>query len=731
MVFIIKFFTLLSYFKQQARPLILLTGSIEFHHRPAYKSLRFYSFCLIYRMKILFLFISFLTSLPGISQINTQNITIVRDSFGVPHIFAKTDSEAAYGLAWAHAEDDFKTIQFLTLSGKGLLGKAFGKKGAQADYAVALLRCREIVEEKINTLTPQFLSLIRGYLEGLNSYAKKHPEEVLVKKCFPVNEIEYLTAATFSVCLVAGIDEALTKIYGGKISTIPGFVSGGSNAFAIHPSKTTSGEAFLAINAHQPLEGPVAFYEAHMMSEEGLNILGGLFPGAPCILHGVNENLGWAHTVNYFDRTDIYQLQMNPVNNNQYRFDDAWVNLEVKKVKLKVKGIPVTIGKKVYRSKYGATIKTAKGVFSIRTGANQDIKALEQWYKMNKAKNFTQFKVALNATDIPMFNIMYADKHDTIFYVSNGKAPIRNPSKEYNWLSTLPGNTSKTLWDSFYPFSYLPQYINPKSGYLYNTNHSPFLATAKEDNLKADDYDSTVNWEKYDNNRSARFYELIPANEKVDFETFKQIKFNRQLPAKLYYKYKIDSLYLLKATDYKETEEMISTLQQWDKKGGADSKGAAIFLLLYNYVSKSLAGQPSRQLTVSELTEAMRYIKDYMLKYFGSTGIVLGDLQKLVRGDDEFPLPGLPDILAAMGSTPYKDGKLKNDYGDAYIELVRFPKNGLPIIESVNAFGASNNPGSPHYKDQVPLYLNQKTKRMSLDKDEVFRGAKRVYHPGE
>ncbi|MBI2729209.1 MAG: penicillin acylase family protein [Sphingobacteriales bacterium] len=680
---------------------------------------------------LLLLLTSFVISITGITQINRQNITIVRDSFGVPHIFAKTDAEASYGLAWAHAEDDFKTIQTLVLSGKGLLGKAYGKQGAQADYVIALLRCHEIVEEKYNTLSPEFLKLINGYIQGLNDYAQEHPEEVLVKKSFPVTEKEYLTAATFSVCLITGVDKVIASVFGGNVPVIPGFSSGGSNAFAIHPSKTTTGEAFLAINAHQPLEGPVAFYEAHMTSEEGLNILGGTFPGAPCILHGVNENIGWAHTVNYFDKADVYQLQMNPANNNQYKFDDKWVDLEMKKVKLKVKGVPVTIHKKVYWSNYGATIKTAKGVFAIRIAANQGIKALQQWYEMDKAKNFTEFRSALNMIGIPMFNIMYADKYDTIFYVSNGKMPIRNPSPEYNWRSTLPGNTSKTLWTDYYPFSYLPQYINPSAGFLYNTNHSPFLATEKNENLNPGDYDKNVGWETYDNNRSARFYELIPKNEKVDFETFKKIKFNRQLPATLYYPYKIDSLYLMNATDYKGAEEIITLLQQWNKNAASDNAGAAAFLMLYNHLAEKLKGQAPRAVTKAELLETVQLIKEYQLKYFGKTGIALGDYQKLVRGSYEFPLGGIPDVLAAMGNVPYKNGMVKNDYGDAYIELVRFPKNGLPIIESVNAFGASNHPDSPHYKDQTPLYLQQKTKHMSLDKVVVMKNAERVYHPGE
>lgn len=682
-------------------------------------------------MRILFFIVFTLTLFNSKAQINTANITIARDSFGVPHVFAKTDAEAAYGLAWAHSEDDFKTIQLVALSGKGMLGKALGKEGAKADYVVQLLHCREIVEEKFNTLTPSFLALINGYIQGLNDYAAKHRKEVMVKNAFPIMVKEYLTATTFSICMVMGVDEALSNVYAEKVQTLPGFESGGSNAIAISPEKTTTGEAFLAINAHQPLEGPTAFYEAHIASEEGLDILGGLFPGAPCVLHGVNENLGWAHTVNYQDKIDVYQLQMNPENKNQYMFDGKWADLEKKKVKLKVKGVPVTVKRDAYWSKYGATIKTGKGVFAIRFAGNMDITALEQWYEMDKAKNFTQFRTALERTGIPMFNIMYADRFDTIFYVSNGKMPVRNASSEYNWRSTLPGNTSKTLWTEFYPFSYLPQYINPKSGYLYNTNHSPFLATDKTEDLDPDKYDKNVGWETYDNNRSARFAELIAASSKLDFETFKRIKFDRQLPSELHYIYKIDSIYMMNANNYPDIAEQITTIQQWDKRGDADNKGAGLFFLMYYHIREQMTGQQPRYLTMNELAATLRFAKDYAQQHFGKPTIELGEVQKLVRGNDAEPLPGIPDVLAAMSAVPYKDGKYKNDYGDAYIELVRFPKNSLPIIESVISFGASNRPGSKHYNDQEQMYLQQKTKHMTLDKNEVLKNAEKVYHPGE
>ncbi|MBK7561327.1 MAG: penicillin acylase family protein [Chitinophagaceae bacterium] len=679
--------------------------------------------------KVFFLFL--LVSCKAFSQINPVNITIARDSFGVPHIFAPTDPEVAYGLAWAHAEDDFATLQLVVLSGKAKLGTSLGKKGAEGDYVINLLRIRKTVEEQWNTLSPDFLALIKGYTEGLNAYAKAHPKEVIYKKAFPFDEKDYMTAVVFSTSLFCGIDQALPQILGGKVATLPGFNPQGSNAFAMNSTKTTTGESFLAINAHQPQEGPVAFYEAHLQSEQGWNMLGGLFPGGCLIFHGTNEHLGWAHTVNYQDKIDVYQLEINPANKNQYKFDGEWINLEEHKAKLKVKGIPITIGKKIYWSKYGATVKTDKGVFSLRVPATMDIKALEEWYRMNKAKNFTEFYKAISMTSLPMFNIMYADRYDTIFYVSNGKMPRRNPDTTYHWKSTLPGNTSATLWTEFKPVGELPQYVNPASGYLFNTNHAPFLATDTKFNLDRNKFDKNDGYETYHNNRSQRVTELING-DRVDYATFKRIKFDQQLPRELKYIYGIDSMLNLSVNDHPDLRDVITHLQSWDRKAVISSKGAAVFLLVYDYVSKKMAGAPARQLTKAESLETYQYVNDYMMKNFGKTGLVLGDVQKLVRGEDVRPAWGLPDVLTAAYTEIYKDGMRKVNSGDAYICFVRYPKNGgLPIIESVNTFGASMHKDSPHYKDQMTMFQNQQTKPMTLDKLEVLRKAEKTYHPGQ
>ena len=672
-----------------------------------------------------------LSTLTVSAQIDPQKVTIARDSYGVPHIFAKTDPEVSYGLAWAHAEDDFVSLQRMALPSKSLMGKAFGKNAVAADYAFALFRCREITEEKWNTLSPEFIRLINGYVQGLNDYAAKHPEEVLQKDLFPLTIQDYIASSVLALTVFNGADRMLAAIYSNNMNPVIDYDKMGSNAIAVHPSKTSTGEAFLAINAHQPNEGPEAFYEAHVNSEEGWNALGGLLAGGPSILHGVNENLGWAHTVNFCDRLDVFQLQINPKNQNQYLFDGQWVDLEKKKIKLRVKGVPIAISRDLFWSKYGATMKNDQGVFSIRLGANMEIRALEQWYKMNKAKNFTEFYNAVSLQGLSMFNIMYADKNDTIFYINNALMPIRNGDAKYDWKKTLPGNTSKTLWTKFHGIRELPQYVNPSSGFLFNTNHSSFYATGEKDNLSPSQFPGANGWETNHNNRSVRFLELFPQDKPLDFGLFKKIKFDRQLPVQLQYPYGIDSILMMTAKSYPQYDTILNNLNAWDKSGDPNSKGAAIFLLIYENVAASMRGKDPQMLTKAQSEEIIEKVKTYLVNNFGTVDLRLGDIQKLVRGDKEYPGPGFPDLLSPEWGVPYKNGMRKITGGDAYVALVRFPKQGLPIIETSNTYGASSKPGKAHFDDQVDLFLQQKTKPMTLDKAEVMKTAKKVYHPGE
>jgi acyl-homoserine-lactone acylase len=680
-------------------------------------------------MKILQIFILSITA--AYCQIDPTKIQIARDKWGVPHIFAKTDAEVAYGLAFAHCEDDFKTIQLTILAGSGMLGQHLGKKGAAADYTVSLIHAKEIVEEKYNTLSPEYIKLIEGYCAGLNAFAASHPDEIFVKKAFPVTVKRYLAGTVLSLSIISGLDRTLGNILAGRIEALEEMKIGGSNAIAIHPSKTVAGdEAYLAINSHQPLEGPVAWYEAHICSEEGLNVLGGLFPAGPVIFVGVNEKLGWGHTVNGQDKIDVYQLKMNPANKNQYEFDGKWIDLEQKKVKMKVKTklgkIPVS--KVAYWSKYGATLKTDKGFFSVRLGANMDIRGVEQWYRMNKAQSFGEFYKAMEMTAIPGFNTFFTSP-DTIFYVSNGKIPFRD--QNYDWSKTLPGNTSKTLWTDFHPVKDLPTYLNPTSGYLFNANNTPFNASSASNNLKAENFDKTMGYETFDNNRSARLTELFNERPgKVSYEDFKRIKYDAQFPAKFHFPTNIDSLFLLDETKNPEIAELITTLKTWDHNTEIESKGAAIFSgVFYHILNKYRETGYDRTLTSEDFTAILKGLKADLIQHFGKTDITLSAVQKLVRGDKELPISGMADVLRAMYTVPHKNGTRKGYQGESYIAMVKFKKNHLPEIESVINYGASNHPENPHYADQMEMFTKQQLKPMTLDKATVLKNAERVYSP--
>ncbi|WP_296705431.1 penicillin acylase family protein, partial [Algoriphagus sp.] len=517
---------------------------------------------------------------------DTSKIEIARDEYGVPHIFGKTDADVAYGLAWSHAEDDFETIQKTLLAGKRIAGKVFGQDGAAIDFFGHLLGTSELAEAKYeNTFSEEFKRVLEGYAAGMNDFALAHPEEILLSEAFPVTTKEMAAAYILSLAQMSSADRAVTQIVNGTVAEVPFDTNPkGSNAIAIHSSRTETGESFLAINSHQPLEGPVAWYEAHLHSEEGWNILGGLFPGGAMIFHGVNENLGWAHTVNFPDLLDVFQLEINPENESQYKVDGEWIELEEKTVWLKVKLwdlITFPVPKKVWKSIYGPTLVTDQGAFSIRLGVLDRIGAPEQWWRMNKAKNFTEFENAMSMMQLTSFNTVYADKNDTIFYVSNGLLPVRNPNFDYT--ETVAGISKESLWTKYYDFSSLPQQVNPSSGYLYNTNHSPFRASGLADNLNPSDYDKGMNYSLRDNNRSTRFRELMADTGKINYEQFKRIKFDGQLPTKLDFRTNMESLFSLDSQKYPDVASLIQTLQSWDKKSGIESKGAAIFAFQYYY----------------------------------------------------------------------------------------------------------------------------------------------------
>ena len=529
-------------------------------------------------------FIIFTLNLSLFSQISPKSIEIVRDGYGIPHIFAQTDAEVAYGLAWAHAEDDFKTIQQSYLAGNFLLSKHIGKKGIPADFLSQLIRSEELVNLQYEKeISPEYKKILEAYAAGMNSYAENHPEQVLSRELFPVTPKKMMRYGQLQLFISSKGDYWVSKIIENDLNYTPSKEDlKGSNTFAFNSSKTTDGDTYLAINTHQPLDGPVSWYEAHLCSEEGTNILGALFAGSPSILIGANEHLGWAHTVNQPDKTDVYALQMHPKKKNVYIVDGEEFQLETYKAKMNIKvfGIPIGISKKYYRSIFGPTLKNKSGYYSVRTPALFEIRGLEQWWRMNKATSFKEFYNVLKMQALPGYNIGYADKNDTIFYISNGLIPKR--VEGYDWKEVVPGNTKKTLWTETYEIEKLPQVIQPKSGYFYNTNHSPFKSTDEKNNPDGELFSLDMGFERYENNRSIRLKELIDAQDKVSYKDFKRMKYDRKYPEKMNFSWMdINALFEIDSKRYPDIASLIQRIQNWDRKADANSMGAGTFGVLY------------------------------------------------------------------------------------------------------------------------------------------------------
>ncbi len=663
------------------------------------------------------------------AQFNPEEIEIMRDEWGVPHIYAPTDAQVAYGLAWAHAEDDFKTIQQTLLAAKQMLGRYIGKEGAPIDYVVGLLRCEDIVREQWDKIDPAFMKLVEGYAAGANAYARHHKKEVLVKKAFPVTPTDIFKAYVLQLAVQDGADNLIRRLFAGQVDTVD-FDAGGSNAFAMNRQKTDGEHVFLAVNSHQPLEGPAAWYEAHLVSDEGWNMMGGLFPGGPVVFHGTNEHLGWAHTVNYFDKRDVFQLEMHPQSEETYRIDDQWHQLEKRRIKLKVKiflGLKIGVKRDAFYSQYGPVVKNDKGYFAFNMGVFDEIRAIEQWYKMNKTTNLDEFKEVLSMTAIPSFNIIYADKYNNLFYVGNGHIPQRHP--DYNWWGTLPGNTSQTLPTEYHPFEDLPMITNPSSGYIFNTNNSTFNATAAGDNNRIEDYDPTMGYREFENNRSRRFMELMEKYDRLSWQDFLDIKYDAQLPDSLMYAINLNPVFELDPTLAGDAADVLEIVQRWDRQAKEDRIGPAHLLILYAALRDMPGPIDFEAVTSEQFVAGLQQVKSHLRQHFGKIDVTLGEFQQLVRGSKVLPVWGIPDVLTAMHSTDRGEGKVRVRAGESYIMLVRYPENGLPIIEATNVYGASNKPDSPHYDDQMEMFVSQERRRMTLDIEEVRKTAARIYSP--
>lgn len=675
--------------------------------------------------------------------VNPEDVTIVRDKWGVPHIYGKTDADVAYGLAWANAEDDFHTMQELVITGKGYAGKLLGVEGAERDFFSHAIGFRERVEKDFHLLSDDYIAYIEGYCQGINAYAKAHKKEVRVKGVFPITPKDIVGSYMFALSALIGTPGAVGNIMNGTYDNDqPSDLPYGSNAFAFSSDKTDDGSSMLCINPHQPVTGPFSWYEAHLCSEEGLNIHGAMFPGSSTVFLGNNENLGWAHTFNHLDLVDVFQLEMHPRKKRTYRFNGEWKKLEKRPVWLKVKlakGIVFPVKKTTYWSELGATIKSPDGnYYAVKFAANEKVHVGEQWYRMDKAKNFDEFYKAMQMESISMFNVVYADKDDNIMFLNNALVPRRHEGVDYT--KVVRSNSSATLWEGYHNVEDMVQTKNPDCGWVFNTNNNPAHATDRSEWQNINDYPSYFEWgtDLGENNRAMRFLELMdePESELVSFDRMKNMKFDHEFPTCSPFQNSLENLLVVNGDNFPELKPLITAINNWDKRATKDSKGAAAYMITFQKVFSMMGfndGSFKQEVHVPDTTylKALRWAKKQIDTHYDGSIPKLGEVQRHVRGNVNLPLAGFPDALAANYNEEWKNGRYKPWVADSYVHFVKWKDGNLVKMETLHPFGASNRPDSPHYTDQMKLYAEMETKKMTLNKDIIFQDAESIYHPGK
>lgn len=673
--------------------------------------------------------------------VDVSKIDIVRDEFGVAHIFSKTNVEAVYGVAWSQCEDNFNVMQENIAVLRGYSGLINGKEGAVMDFICQVFEIDELVADRYEQdITPEMDALLEAYVSAINKYAELHPSEILIKKIFPVSKQDILQSYTFNFVILSWAILDLAKIADNKLDLHDAhgnLRSAGSNAMAFNTNKTSDGKSYLVANPHVPTEGAVNFWETSVHTEEGLDVFGVTFSGGglfPFI--GANRHLAWTMTTNSDDFTDVYELKMHPKKKDYYEYDGEWLKLEKKYAKLRVKIGPlvIPIRKKYYISKYGSALKNKSGYYAIRSNNFFNIRHAEQFYKMAMAKNYEDFWKVLEIQGHASNTVTYADDQNNIFHINNALMPVRDTS--YDWTGILPGNTSKTRWsfDEITPVEDLIYIKNPKCGYVYNCNNTPFDCTAPEENPKAADYPKDFGILETNTARAKRFKELIAKHDKVDYETIKSFRDDIA-----YHSTDLNFRQALNFNDifdiiakYPELADVGVVLKKWNRSMDIDNKQATLIALLTMHVEKYLFSiySVSDNILPEELVvEGLKFAKKFLLKNYGTLEVELGKVQKIVRGEKELPMYGSSQTLANCHTVKHGKDKIKLSHGDSFIMYAKYGKGGLEALNTINLYGNSAKPAHPHYADQMDMYAKQEVKKIELDVEKIRANAVKTYHP--
>jgi len=658
---------------------------------------------------------------------STQATEILWDKWGVPHIFAKSDAAAfyAFGKAQMHSHGDLILRLYGQARGKG--SEYWGESFFESDKWVRTMGVPGRAQRWYEAQSPSFRKDLDAFAAGLNAYASEHPDRIShdVKMVLPVTAVDVIAHAQRVIHFTFVVNPGAVS---GAARQWP---SNGSNAWAIGPAHTMSGKALLLANPHLPWSDLYLFYEAQIKTPV-VDAYGATLVGFPVLLIAFNNDLGWTHTVNTLDGEDLYELTLV---DGGYQWDGRSRAFESHSEVIKVKQNDGTFKENtiaVKESVHGPVVAEKNGkALAVRVVGLDRPGMLEEWWDMSRATNFKTFEAALKRLQIPMFNVIYADRKGHIFYLFNGLVPRRPKGDFAYWQGIVPGTTSATLWTSEHDYKDLPRVLDPPSNWLQNTNDPPWSTTypAALDARKFPSYMSP----HFLDFRSQRSIRMISNGGPITIE--QMIKDKHSSRMELADRLVDDLISAARQFGSETSKDAASVLEKWDRSANADSRGAVLFLFwaremkLLGSSAKGFASpwDENKPTTTPEgladpkaAAAALETAANRVKTAFGSIDIAWGQVARLRYGNSDNPANGGPGALGIFRVVEYgqsKDGHLQAAFGDSFVSIVEFSN---PVRARVLlTYGNASQKGSPHAGDQIELFSKQQLRPAWRTRPEI------------
>jgi len=665
---------------------------------------------------------------------------ITWDSWGVPHVYAESEQEIFFADGWIQMQAHANTILKLYGRSRGRAAEYWGEQYLESDKLIHNLGHPELAVSQWQQQDPQSQQIITAFIAGMNAYATLHPEAIS-------DDNQAVLPLTVTDTNLHALFVVNTRFVGGQeLGQAGKWDELGSNTYAVGPSHTENGFAMLVQNPHLPWSEEYLFFGKHLKTPER-NIYGVTLVGLPGFAIAFNDKLGWSHTNNTIDNADLYKLTLDGEGDERgYLLDGERQQFETVNKTISIKAADGTLGQQeliTRRSIHGPVIKmgTEKALALRLVGADRPDLVL-QWWRMANADSFDEFDTALSMGQIPFWNVMYADREGTIFYVFNGQVPVRSHGDWDFWQGIIPGDVSKNLWTSVHDYAELPKTKNPPGGWLQNANDPPWTSSFPMQ-LDADDFPAYMA-PRGMGFRPQRAVRMMLEDESISFEELIEYKLSTrmELADRL-----LDDLYA--AIDEHGSElarEARTVLMDWDREANVESKGAALFYAWAKKMGPSnqenfaRAWDESHPHTTPDgladpqaMVKLLEEVAAEMKQTHGSLDIAWGDVYRISHNDIDLAGNGGSGSLGIFRVA--WPGKEDNgiEYiggGDSWVAIIEFTEQ--PHARVLLSYGNSTQKDSPHNGDQLALFSRKEFRDAWInEKDIASHAEKTEWRTGE